>query len=522
VGRHAASGSDGVDWSDAPVAAGRRRTDGPDALWSGSPAALSDQATDIGRLRTDRRRDSVLDSALDAGRRPGARRVAGPPAPSGTLDSVRQMSRSRLPLPPVPSGPRTTMAPFQAVPSPEIPAPAVAADVLAPAPAPAGAPVERRRSRAAAVPVAEPAAVPAAGRPGRSWRADGPEHKVVVSDVPTKGARGSVPAPRLGGQSTPAGAPSPAYGDWTKPSRADLAEMAAADEADYLSGPIAAARLQRAPHTSAIPERSVGGRRGRFDDGADEARHEGHDLDDHGFDGHDLDDEPVPAAASAAGAARRGPVSGPTTGSRAARRAELQAADQARKEAAKRNGTPIISPLDEEKPPRRSRVLMGLVAMVVVALGVLGVYQVIAPNTDEAASQASPDTTTSAEVPSVSALPTLPTAPVVVPEAPVDPNLKLPVTVLNATQTTGLAAKISAVIKGGGWDTPPVAQYPGSDVAATTVFFTKGDETQRQAAVNLVNQFPQVVGGPTPRFFEVPAGVAAPGLIVVTTGDWVP
>ena len=524
MGRHAASGSDGVDWGDAPVAAGRRRTDGPDALWSGSPAAgLSDQATDIGRLRADRRRDSVLDSALEAGRRPGARPAAGPPGPGGvrTSDAGLPMSRSRLPLPPVPAGsrptgprttgprttgPRTTMAPFQAVPSPEIPASAVAADVLAPVPAPAGAPTERRRSRSAA-----PAVAPAAGRPGRSWRADGPEHKVVVADVPAKAGRGSVPAPRLGRQGTPAGAPSPAYGDWTKPSRAELAEMAAADEADYLSGPIAAARLHPAPGTSAIPERSVAARRARHDDGID-------DVDAAGYDDYDLEDQPAPVTA---GPASREHMSGPVTGGRAARRAELQAADHARKEAAKRNGTPIISPLDEEKPPRRSRVLMGLVAMVVVALGVLGVYQVTAPKTGEAASQAAAGTTTSAEVPPVSALPTLPTAPVVV-EPKVDPALKAPVTVLNATKTTGLAAKIAAAIKAGGWATPAVGTYTGTDVAATTVFFTKGDETQRRAAVNLVDQFPKVVGGPTPRFFEMPAGIAAPGLVVVTTGDWAP
>ena len=524
MGRHAASGSDGVDWGDAPVAAGRRRTDGPDALWSGSPAAgLSDQATDIGRLRADRRRDSVLDSALEAGRRPGARPAAGPPGPGGvrTSDAGLPMSRSRLPLPPVPAGsrptgprttgprttgPRTTMAPFQAVPSPEIPASAVAADVLAPVPAPAGAPTERRRSRSAA-----PAVAPAAGRPGRSWRADGSEHKVVVADVPAKAGRGSVPAPRLGRQGTPAGAPSPAYGDWTKPSRAELAEMAAADEADYLSGPIAAARLHPAPGTSAIPERSVAARRARHDDGID-------DVDAAGYDDYDLEDQPAPVTA---GPASREHMSGPVTGGRAARRAELQAADHARKEAAKRNGTPIISPLDEEKPPRRSRVLMGLVAMVVVALGVLGVYQVTAPKTGGAASQAAAGTTTSAEVPPVSALPTLPTAPVVV-EPKVDPALKAPVTVLNATKTTGLAAKIAAAIKAGGWATPAVGTYTGTDVAATTVFFTKGDETQRQAAVNLVDQFPKVVGGPTPRFFEMPAGIAAPGLVVVTTGDWAP
>ena len=76
-------------------------------------------------------------------------------------------------------------------------------------------------------------------------------------------------------------------------------------------------------------------------------------------------------------------------------------------------------------------------------------------------------------------------------------------------------------ISAGGWETPGVGGYTAGDVAASTVFFTEGDETQRQAAVNLVNQFPQLVG-PTPRFFELPADVVAPGLVVVTTGDWLP
>jgi len=70
-----------------------------------------------------------------AGMPPRDRSVAGGrPAPADgrrTPDAARQMSRSRLPLPPVPAaparsaaprppaGPRTTMAPFAAVPSPE-------------------------------------------------------------------------------------------------------------------------------------------------------------------------------------------------------------------------------------------------------------------------------------------------------------------------------------------------------------------------------------------------------------------
>jgi hypothetical protein len=123
-------------------------------------------------------------------------------------------------------------------------------------------------------------------------------------------------------------------------------------------------------------------------------------------------------------------------------------------------------------------------------------------------------------VPDAAALPTLPTAPSVV-EPPVSPDAKAPVTVLNATQTTGLAKKVADSMAAKGWQTPAVGAYTGTDVAASTVYFTEGDETQRQAAVNLVNQFPQLAG-PAPRFFDVPADVAAPGIVVVTTGDWLP
>jgi hypothetical protein len=456
---------------------------------------VSDQQTDVGPVRGDRRRDSLLDTALEAGRGPAARTTAGPAPAAAPGREGRQVPRARLPLPPlpavvaVPAGPPTTAAPFQAVPSPEIPAPAVTPDVLAASvPSPAGVDGGRRRSRASSAPAAQPV---------RARRLD---DVAALQEAPVRRARASAPAPR---QTTPASAPSVAYGDWTKPSRADLVHMAAADEADYVSTPIRG--LRPAPGTTAIPERSPAGRRARIDV---------HDFVD--VDGPELGDAPS-AESVPAGAPHR---SGPPTGGRATRRAELQAADLARKEAAKRNGTPIISPLDEENPPRRSRVLLGLVAMVVVALGVLGVYQVTSPNAEEAASRGNATPTAPVDGPPASALPTLPTAPVVV-EPTVSPDAKAPVSVLNATQTTGLAAKVAAAVAAGGWETPAVGQYPGTDVAASTVFFTEGDEAQRQAAVNLVNQFPQLAG-PAPRFFEVPAGVSAPGLVVVTTGDWQP
>ena len=99
----------------------------------------------------------------------------------------------------------------------------------------------------------------------------------------------------------------------------------------------------------------------------------------------------------------------------------------------------------------------------------------------------------------------------------------MPVTVLNATAITGLAADISAAITGNGegWQTGTPGGYPNSDVSATTVYYTEGDEKQQQAAEQLKEQFPQL-SGPAVRFFEVPAEVQAPGLVVVAAGDWTP
>jgi len=277
-------------------------------------------------------------------------------------------------------------------------------------------------------------------------------------------------------QTTGAGSSSPAYGDWTKPSRDEMPDL----------DPAAGGSLRgRADRDAARRPRSLD----TFDD--------------------------APAAV-------RGPASGPVAGGRAAVRAERQAADLARRKAAKRNGTPIPDALaDEEDEPRRPRrVVKGLLAMTVVALGVLGVYSYVSPETQEAGSQTASDEVDTVEAPPSDVLPALPTTPTEV-EPVVTTPVKAPVTVLNATDINGLAAKVATALNGGGWETPGVGGYTAGDVAASTVFFTEGDEAQRQAAVQLVDAFPQLTG-PTPRFFQLPADVTAPGLVVVLTGDWQP
>ena len=305
------------------MVAGRRRTDVPDALWRGAPPQLSDHPTAPPQERSSRRRDGLLEASAD--RRPPVRSTAGPAAPEG----ARQMSRSRLPLPPVPAAnrppakaaPRTSAAPFRAVPTPE--------------PLPFG---------------------------------DGSRTASAPSERP---ARLSGPSPRVPRQTTADGASSSGFGDWAPQSRsADAApRLAPALPGDLL--------VRNAPPTTAIPERSVS-RRDRSADVVDDR------IDDR-IDDHVDDAAPLVGRGRPAGT--RGPGTGPV-GGRAAMRAERQAADMARRKAAKRSGAPAVALDPEDDEPRKPRrVLKGLVAMAVVGLGVLGVYTVVSPPTQEAGTQ---------------------------------------------------------------------------------------------------------------------------------------
>jgi hypothetical protein len=369
------------------------------------------------------------------------------------------------------------------------------AAAVAKRPADPGAPVSRSRLPLPPVPVSARPSAPLEERAGalaeslRAAEAAAARRKRVWADDDAEsqstgpaGIGSGAPAPRLPRQSS--GASDSRYGDWTKPSRPG--ELPAEEEMR--------AALAPAPATSLIPERSVAPR--------DE-------------DIPDLDEE-VPAARISHGSTRT-PVGG-----RAALRAERQAADDARRRVAKENGVAL---LDDE--PRRAprRMAKGLVAMAVVALGVLGVYQVTSPKTDEAAaSTRTPATTSVAPVTPLPPLPELNTGEeTATPDADAAPStpVRLPVTVLNATTVNGLAAKISGAVVGGGWEAAGVGTYQGDDVAASTVYYTEGDETQLQAAVQLVDQFPQLQG-PSPRFFDLPAEISTPGLVIVAAGDWTP
>lgn len=329
------------------------------------------------------------------------------------------------------------------------------------------------------------------------------------------------PSGRIG-QAGPPPPPSATYGDWTRPSRdqgEDERPGAGRAGQQREAGP-AAPRRAPAPPTSAIPE--------RFVDGPDSDDYEWDDepaaepRPSRGSGRQDADPEHPGRQSAARGNADRPATSG-AVGGRAALRAQRQAAEAERVKAARQQGERA-----ELGAPRRGRgrgrtVALALVAVAVVALGVLGVYSFTSPKTRQAASTSAAGTPSAAPgelaAQATASLPPL-VASTPAGATPAASPVKVPITVLNETGVTGLAAKIAGAFGGGGWPTTGVGAYKGNDVAATTVYFTQGDDAQRQAATQLVAQFPKL-SGPAPRFFDVP-GNASPGLVVVAAGDWQP
>jgi hypothetical protein len=163
--------------------------------------------------------------------------------------------------------------------------------------------------------------------------------------------------------------------------------------------------------------------------------------------------------------------------------------------------------------------VQGLVATVVIAVGVLGFWSFSSPGTQETSAQtpvtsSAPATPSAAEPAEESVTPSAEVAP-----TPVGPVFA-PITVLNSTTINGLAGDIGNAFTAGGWKVTAIGTSPVEDVATTTVYFTEGDPVQEQAAAQLIEQFPDVTG-PVARYFDVP-DEPAPGLVVVATGNWQP
>ena len=317
---------------------------------------------------------------------------------------------------------------------------------------------------------------------------------VDARPVDARAVQARAVAPRAAA-AAPVAPAAPPYGDWTKPSRSGP-DSDTGNQVPVVDEPRAAEEPRSSRAAELFPRL--------------QASAEALDRDDR------------------APAADEDPTATGTIGGRAALRVQRREAEEARRRAGRTGGRKGgATPVGTGSAPRRSphRAATGLVAVAVVALGVLGVYSFASPNTRSApaASTAAPSAAPAAASPTnLSDLPPLATgglAPSVAP-VPAAPAAKPPVTVLNETSVTGLAAKVAGVIKGGGWPTTDVGAYPAKDVATSTVYFTQGDDAQRAAAVALVDQFPQL-HGPVQRFFDVP-GQPTPGLVVVTTGDWKP
>ena len=455
---------------------------GDDPMLRRPPARPGAPAPAVGRRRSD------LDAIAAPGDRPAVD-ADRPPAPR--------------PTPPV-SGPMTSAAPRPSAPRPAAPPPA------APAPAPAtsvtGRPTTPPIGRG---PVGDPPRATPFGRRDAgaadaapfttgmpSWAAEPSPPAALPHDM-TQRVSGSAPAESAWGASVAATPkPTPQAGLRT-PQSGGLPVSA-----EPSGGPQAPARPVRGavPSSPALlaQERSGAVR--------------------------PVEDRPEAVAGPPSAPPRRAvdiPVGG-----RAALRLERQAAETARKKTGGRRGPDTTAPPrgpepdavagEESRSPRR--LVQGLLAVVVIALVVLGVWSFTSPGTTETAAQTPAPSSAPAAVPSTPVQESVVPTPEITP-VPVGP-VRAPITVLNSTRITGLAAAIGEQLTGGGWEVTGTGASPVSDVATTTVYFSEGDTEQQQAATQLVEQFPDV-SGPVARYFDVP-DVADPGLVVVATGNWQP
>ena len=492
-------------------AGGRRRAD--DRAEDLAPARVPGPETDRSTTqpqgtRADRRREGLLASGEDPLiRRPPARPAGGPPpgagrrrtdadpmAAPGRPPATGERRRSPAPQPPAPA--RVPERPGPAVPRPAA-SPAVSGPMTAAAPMTPAAPMT------AAAPLAgrlQPPALrrddvtgPAAGRPA------GPDGAPATTGMPSWAAEPGPATPAPHDMTQRVSLAAPAESPWGSAA----APHAAAVEAPR---PAPARPVRSGPASAPPPARPAAGRTAP----------------------EQTDPEPVDEPE----APRRNRAEIPV-GGRAAARLERVAAEAARKKSGGRRPGPAARPeaaappsgpgrdADPDTGPRRlpRRLVQGLVAFVVVAVGVLGFWSFTSPEAKETSAEtpvtSAPASTPAAVAPVESVAPTAE----VTPPAPVGP-VRAPITVLNSTKITGLAADIGDQFTAGGWEVAGTDASPVTDVATTTVYFTEGDTVQQQAATQLVEQFPDVTG-PVARYFDVP-GQPTPGIVVVATGNWRP
>lgn len=133
------------------------------------------------------------------------------------------------------------------------------------------------------------------------------------------------------------------------------------------------------------------------------------------------------------------------------------------------------------------------------------------PSVPVSATPSPTPTPTPTPSPSVSPTPQR-TVPAVEPSATASPQVaKLPVTVLNNSRRTGLAADAAGQLSRGGWQIRDVGNFTGR-IAESTAYFAPGQES---VARTLARQFP-AIKRVLPRFRGLPGS----GLTLVVTRDW--
>src|SRR5262249_17499942 len=104
------------------------------------------------------------------------------------------------------------------------------------------------------------------------------------------------------------------------------------------------------------------------------------------------------------------------------------------------------------------------------------------------------------------------TVPVTQPSATTPPRVtKLPVTVLNNSRRSGLAANAAGQLSRGGWSIRDVGNFTGR-IPVSTAYYAPGQESVARA---LAHQF-QAIQRVLPRFQGLPGS----GLTLVVTREW--
>ncbi|MEU6186142.1 LytR C-terminal domain-containing protein [Nocardia sp. NPDC047038] len=175
-------------------------------------------------------------------------------------------------------------------------------------------------------------------------------------------------------------------------------------------------------------------------------------------------------------------------------------------------------------PPLRA-LAMVLIALAIVFAG-LGAMSLSSSDadTDASGTSASPTSSASAapQVPASTTAPKAPTSSTAV--ATVTPTSaaasttttaarSVPVRVLNNSMVAGLAAKTAGQLEASGWTIAETGNYPGSNIAKTTVYYgdSSGDKEAAQAIAD------QLGASVAPKSSAI--GDTAPGVTVIVTGN---